>query len=521
MNIDELKSFKLSDAVKFHDKLNPALWTEKGELDKEVKEQLLIIAKDFISELGINSTKVEDITISGSNAAYTYTPHSDLDLHILVDFKKLPDDPVYQELFKAKKTLYNDSHDIKVHGVPVELYVQDSNEPVVSLGEYSLLKNDWIKIPKKNKANFDQNATVAKYKKLGEMIELALTEKNLEKINKVLDIVKRYRKAGLDKTGEFGPENLAFKALRKQGYIKQLWNLKQQLHSRELSIEDYDPNGPPPGPEFKPTMPKGTVRVDVSDVYDWYKLGQHISNMKGLGKHDFGKGPPSTILSFGDEDLEHKYINALKKTGLDTTDIDPKGHEPIKGQKVDPTYNVNEEVQHYMYGHCHVMALALKQLHPDWQIRAHIGWDEEEQDDDEYEDEHRVDHIYIVAPDGSAYDCRGKFNNEQELVGPDETGGAETQFVDYSIADIKNDVRRGELKSFTKQDILKAIEFSKQIVAEASGYIPSKKEKNDPRFKTALTVDVKPDSIKNNAKAFGFKTSRSGIPPQSKTNGKF
>jgi len=109
--------------------------------------------------------------------------------------------------------------------------------------------------------------------------------------------------------------------------------------------EDYDPNGQPPGPEFKPTMPKGTVKVDVSDVYDWYKLGQHISNLKGLGKHDFGKGPPSAILSFGDEETEHKYIDALKKTGLSTTDIDPvdpKQPTGMKRQKVDPTYNVDE-----------------------------------------------------------------------------------------------------------------------------------------------------------------------------------
>ena len=106
--------------------------------------------------------------------------------------------------------------------------------------------------------------------------------------------------------------------------------------------EDQHPNERPRGSESKPTMPKGTVKVDVSDVYDWYKLGQHISNLKGLGKHDFGKGPPSTILSFGDEEEEHKYIKDLKKTGLDTTDIDPKSHEKKKGQKTDPTYNVGE-----------------------------------------------------------------------------------------------------------------------------------------------------------------------------------
>lgn len=115
--------------------------------------------------------------------------------------------------------------------------------------------------------------------------------------------------------------------------------------SRE--VEDQHPNDTPQGPETKPTMPAGTVRVDVKDVYDWYKLGQHISNMKGLGKHDFGKGPPSTILSFGSEEEEHAYIQALKKTGLDTTDIDPvdpKQPKSMKRQKTDPTYNVGETV---------------------------------------------------------------------------------------------------------------------------------------------------------------------------------
>jgi hypothetical protein len=101
----------------------------------------------------------------------------------------------------------------------------------------------------------------------------------------------------------------------------------------------------PLGPETPPTMPAGTVKVDVSDVYDWYKLGQHISNMKGLGKHDFGQGPPGAIMSFGDEDLEHQYIQALKRTGLTTTDIDPVDPDQPPGmprQKTDPTYNVDE-----------------------------------------------------------------------------------------------------------------------------------------------------------------------------------
>ena len=128
-------------------------------------------------------------------------------------------------------------------------------------------------------------------------------------------------------------------------YLMSLNMLGDKLGVKHHVGEDQHPNDTPAGPETKPTMPAGTVRVDVDDVYDWYKLGQHISNMKGLGTHDFGQGPPSTIFSFGSEEEEHEYIKALKKTGLTTTDIDPVDPKQPKGmprQKTDPTFNVDE-----------------------------------------------------------------------------------------------------------------------------------------------------------------------------------
>jgi hypothetical protein len=53
----------------------------------------------------------------------------------------------------------------------------------------------------------------------------------------------------------------------------------------------------------------------------------------------------------------------------------------------------------------------------------------------------------------------------------------------------------------------------KSVSESASGYIPSKKQANDPRYKTSLTTDVKPDTIQKNAKKLGSKISRAGIPP--------
>ena len=239
MDINELESFKLSDAVAFHKELNPRLW-DNEKLDPEVRDQLLLIAEDFVEYLGISNLKVRDVTISGSNAAYSYTPHSDIDLHVLVDFNELPNNEVYQELFTAKKTLYNDAHDITVREVPVELYVQDIHNPVQSLGEYSIVHDKWIRIPKKRRANFDQAATKLKYEKLGELIELALKTKDPKRVNDTIALVKRYRKSGLDKAGEFGPENLAYKAVRKQGLVQALHDLKAQLHAEKLSIDESE-----------------------------------------------------------------------------------------------------------------------------------------------------------------------------------------------------------------------------------------------------------------------------------------
>jgi hypothetical protein len=165
------------------------------------------------------------------------------------------------------------------------------------------MQDKWLRLPTKRRANFDQSSTKSKYETLLQLIEIALKSKDLKKVQKITNKIKQYRQAGLDKGGEFGPENLAYKALRSQGYITKLYDLRDKLHSEILTIEN---------------------------MYQ----------------------------------------------------------DPVK-------------------------------------------------------------------------------------------------------------------------------------IQEASGYIPSEKEKNDPRFKTALTIDVKPDSIKQNAKSFYWKTSRAGIPPTLNPSGKF
>lgn len=94
-----------------------------------------------------------------------------------------------------------------------------------------------------------------------------------------------------------------------------------------LNIDEYKSNEPEQDPGNPIPYPAGTVKVDVSDVYDWYKLGQKISDLGDAKPSDFGKGPPQTVMAFGNEPEEHRYFKALKRLGLKTHDIDPPGYK--------------------------------------------------------------------------------------------------------------------------------------------------------------------------------------------------
>lgn len=235
MNLHELDRYKLSDAVKFNARLNPKIWGQDEHLKPEVRDALMKIADDFRATLGVKDLDLKDITLSGSNAAYTYTPNSDIDLHLVVD---IPDDEVYRELFDAKKYAYNNQHNIKIGGYDVELYVQDVDQPHVTQGEYSLLNNDWIQVPRRQRADVVDQSTRSKYQDLKQRIRDAIKTKDYEVMAGLMAKIKQLRQSGLDEHGEFGPENLAFKMLRTQGYIQKLVDARNAAKDQELSIDE-------------------------------------------------------------------------------------------------------------------------------------------------------------------------------------------------------------------------------------------------------------------------------------------
>lgn len=226
-----------SNTVTINSQLNPKIWKE-GELNPAVQKKLLEIAKAFIEFVGVD-LEVIDVTITGSNANYTWTDFSDLDLHIIVQGEVTDDQ---RELYTAKKSLWSDQHDITIKGLPVEVYIQGETEPHHSTGVYSLLDSNWTVEPKKVKPSVDDAAVEAKKDSMLRIIEMALLSKDLNQLHLVKEKIVKMRRAGLERAGEWSTENLVFKILRNLGLIDQLSEKIRELEDQELSLEQSQPN---------------------------------------------------------------------------------------------------------------------------------------------------------------------------------------------------------------------------------------------------------------------------------------
>jgi len=240
MNIQELDSYNLADAVKFHDRLNPRLWDSSEHLRPKVHARLMEIARDFQEFLGVPDLDVVDITISGSNAAYTYTAKSDIDLHLVVRVPDVTHDEVYRELFNAKKYQYNDEHHIVIGGADVELYAQDHAQAHHSQGIYSLLNNDWVSVPQRHRAQLDDMSIRNKFDDLAARIDETIKTHNYQRMSHLVAKIKSMRQTGLEQQGEFGVDNIAYKLLRNRGYIQRLYQAKNAARDAELSLAEQN-----------------------------------------------------------------------------------------------------------------------------------------------------------------------------------------------------------------------------------------------------------------------------------------
>ena len=233
-------------SVEVQDELHPDIWPAGGDshLHPEVRRRLIKIALNFYQELSVPQADLKDITFTGSLANFNWSKYSDVDLHLIVDFKDVASDvDLVVNYFKARKSQWNDLHDITVHGFDVEVYVQDDNEPHFASGLYSVLYGKWLVSPKPGKPFIDKEAIRKKAKFFMGMIDdLAgmLKDEEYEEVMRIADKVqeklRNMRSSGLERAGEYSSENLAFKLLRRNEYIKKLYDLETEAYDSLMTL---------------------------------------------------------------------------------------------------------------------------------------------------------------------------------------------------------------------------------------------------------------------------------------------
>ena len=229
------------------DTLNPKIW-DGDNMKPEVRKALLKITDDYFEglELG-DEVDILDVTMTGSLANYNWSKYSDVDLHILVDYDDIPvDEDLVLDFLKTKSGSWNNEHDIKIYGYDVEIYVQDVEEEHTSTGVYSVLNDEWNLKPSKKDVKIDKDSVSRKSKCIMDRVEDLFDEIRdkdsyddvFRKVEKLQEKIKKMRQSGLDSVGEFSPENMAFKVLRRNGTLDMLSDIKTLSYDKSLTLEN-------------------------------------------------------------------------------------------------------------------------------------------------------------------------------------------------------------------------------------------------------------------------------------------
>ena len=226
------------DTIKFSDVLNTDIWVNE-ELKPQVYKKLMEIADAFIEYLDLD-LNIVDIQFTGSMANYNFNKDSDIDLHIIADFEDFGINyDIISNYFNAKKSLFNQNHNITIYGHPVELYVEDKNYPSQSKGKYSLKFDKWLIKPQKITQEVEDVIDTPKYLEYIEKFNaIVSSDYNAQEANDLLDELYNIRKEGLNKEGELSEDNLIFKALRSNGILKYLRQYINDNYDKSLSLTE-------------------------------------------------------------------------------------------------------------------------------------------------------------------------------------------------------------------------------------------------------------------------------------------
>lgn len=232
------ESFRIK--LEYHTELNPKLWND-GHLNRDITSRLISIAREWQEYALIPNEAVKDIIITGGNVNYNYTEQSDIDVHLVCDWSKMPikDNDILMDFLFAKKDLWARKHNIKILGYPVELFAQPEDKKFPDgQGVYSILHDKWVVKPQfQSQIDWQKDLQLRK--------DVFSAVKTVNALIKAHDVAKAEafknslhasRGTAIQNSGEFAHQNLIYKDLRNRGYLDKLSKFIQASKDRNLSL---------------------------------------------------------------------------------------------------------------------------------------------------------------------------------------------------------------------------------------------------------------------------------------------
>ena len=233
-------------SFKVHEELNPDIWfIDNGsyKMIPEIRVSLLNIVDDYKNFVNVDM-EIEDVILTGSLSNFNWSRFSDVDLHIVMNFED-KEDSLLKKYLDSRRIIWNSLRNITVKDFEVEIYVQDAEEPHFASGVYSVMYDEWIVEPKQEEVILDSHKILSKSKQwmsiidnIETMAETKEIDDSMNDIQRFKDKLKKYRGEGLKDKGEYSYENLAFKFLRRNGYLKKLNDVRNELIDKSLTVEE-------------------------------------------------------------------------------------------------------------------------------------------------------------------------------------------------------------------------------------------------------------------------------------------
>jgi predicted chitinase/predicted nucleotidyltransferase len=469
----------------------------------KVRETLLEIANDFIEFLDVDIL-VSDVVMTGSLANFNWSNYSDVDIHIIVDFNQFSEKtkPLYEELFRLKKTIYTTKQDIKIFGYDVELYVEDENidKDVKNIAIYSVMYDEWISEPKKDSIKFNQNSVTEKAKQWMKIIDGVyenIQDEDIETakklIQKYVEKIRKYRQCGLESDGEYSEENLVFKILRRNGYLEKIRDMKNKLVDKRLSLKEATTTI---GGKFKVDLENGPLNHGKRAFGNWqsdnawdifapagtivnsYTEGV-VTKVRDTGKNS-GKVFGTQVSIKGENDYPDIFYTHLKNVKL------------TKGQTVkvgDVIGQISEWVGHDNMTHVHIGLPRGKHLRD------------------------------LLKNSGKIFVGSSGSSGENETVpAPDSTPLKRDEVLDKEIVDNTNELisKNSEFTGVKKEDVITTLknaeEGNNKILSDFYKLVQSKKElKNLKGIESRLPVDKDVELLQTALQFLGFLLPKWGI----------